>query len=91
MVADGRKQKAYVEKMSVASPTVHLESLMANLVISGYERDVASIDIGGAFLLSDIAEFILMKLDGEVVDVMCKANPSYGKFFAIEKKKNYYI
>ena len=36
VVADGRKQQRYIDKESVASPTVHLESLLTTLVIDGY-------------------------------------------------------
>ena len=86
--ADGRKRRKYVEKESVASPTVHLESLFATLAIDAREhRNVATVDVGGAFLLSKVMEFILVKMEGEEVDALVRANPQYGKYVTTERGK----
>ena len=57
-------------------------------MIDGYEgRDIATLDVGGAFLLAKISEFILVKIDGDAVKAMCDANPRYKKFMTIEHGK----
>ena len=88
VVADGRKQRRYIEKESVASPTVHLESLLTTLVIDAHEnRDVAILDVGGAFLLSKLSEFILIKVDDEDLVSLLGANPGYETYVNIEHGK----
>lgn len=88
MVADGRKQRIYTCKDEFASPTAQLESLIMTWVIDALEnRDTATADVGGAFLLSDITDFVLIKLDGEVVDIICEANPSYTEYVTNENNK----
>ena len=55
-------------------------------MIDAYEqRDVAILDVGGAFLLSKIAEFVLVKIDGGMLDIMCDANPRYKEFVTMER------
>ena len=42
------------------------------MVIDGYERrDVATCDLAGDFLIPDIDSFIVIKLDDDMVDIMC--------------------
>ena len=51
------------------------------------KRDVATADVEGAYLHADMPDFVLLKMTGEAVDIMCKVNPSYSKFVAIENGK----
>ena len=47
--ANGRRQRLYIRREDVSSPTVQLESLMATLLVDGYEkRAVATADVTGA-------------------------------------------
>ena len=88
MVVDGRRQRVHMSKDDVASPTYNLETLIMSWVIDGLEgRDVATEDVGGAFLLADITDFVLIKLDGEAVDIVVEANPSYQEYVMIENGK----
>jgi hypothetical protein len=50
-------------------------------------RDVATADVEGAYLHADIEEFVLLKLVGEAVDIMCQVNPKYEMFVVIENGK----
>jgi len=51
--ADGRKQRKYISKEEVSSPTVQLESLLLSLLIDASEnRSVATTDIVGAYLMA---------------------------------------
>ena len=82
--ADGRKQQKYRTKEEVRSPTVHLESLMLSLLLDAREdRDVATAEVVGAFLLADI----LIKITGDAVKIMCDANEKCKKFVTYERGK----
>ena len=67
-VADGRKQRMYIKKEDVASPTVKLESLILSLLIDAHEnRDVATVDVVGAYLIAGMKDHVIVKLTGESV------------------------
>ena len=69
-----------MNKDEVTFPTIHLESLILYMVIDRYEnRNVATCDVAGAFLIPDIDSFIIIKLDGDMVDIMCDENNRYKK------------
>ena len=64
---------------------MNLGSFLTTLVVNAHEqRDVAIPDVGGAFLLPKIAEFLLVKIDKEMLEIICEANPRYRKFVTIE-------
>ena len=85
VVADGRKQKMYVSKEESSSPTIQLESLMMSLMIDAKEnRDVATADIVGAYLLAEMQDKVIVKLKVTSVDVLCKANNKYKDFVIFE-------
>ena len=78
-----------MNKDEVTSPTIHLESLILSMVIDGHERrDVATCDVSRAFLILDINSFIIIKLDGNVVDMICETNDSQKKYVTYEYEKN---
>ena len=55
--ADGRKQREFISKEEASSPTVSTHALMATCLIDAIEgRDVATIDIPGAFLQAEMDE-----------------------------------
>ena len=86
--ADGRSQRGQYTKEQTASPTISTDALMLSLIIDAFEgRDVATADVVGAYLLADMDDFVLIKLTGDAVDIMCKANGKYESFVAIENNK----
>ena len=86
--ADGRKQRRYISKEEVASPTVQLHSLLLSLAIDAKEkRDVAIADVVGAYLLANMNDFVVIKVTGESTDVMCKVRPDYEDSVVIDKGK----
>ena len=91
--ADGRKQRRYINKDEVSSPTVHLESLMITLLIDAHEgRDIATADIVGAYLLAKLDDFVIVKITGPTVDIMCQVNEKFKCFITMEKgKKTLYL
>lgn len=53
-----------------------------------YERsDVATANIAGSFVIPNIDSFIVIKLDGNVVDIMCEANNKYINYVKYENDK----
>ena len=86
--ADGRKQRRYIDKSEVASPTIQLESLILSLMIDAREgRDVAIADVVGAYLLAHMGDYVVVKITGKEVDIMCKVSEEYEKHVGIENGK----
>lgn len=86
--ADGRKQRRYIRKEEVTSPTIQLESLMLTLLIDAYEnRDVATADVVGAYLMANMDDFVLVKVIGQSVEVMCEVDDNYKKIVTYERGK----
>jgi len=50
-------------------------------------RDVATANVDGAYLHAGMEDFVLLKLVGEAVDIMCQVNPKYENFVVIENGK----
>ena len=74
--ADGHKQQGKYEKEDVTSPTVALESVLLTSIIDAHEnRDVAVVDISGAFLQADQDEDVWVLFDGTLAELMVKMSP----------------
>jgi hypothetical protein len=85
--ADGRKQWLYTAKEDVSSPTVAIESvLFITSVIDAMEnRDVATVDVPGAFMQVNMDEVIHMRLEGMMAELLIKISPeTYGKYATTE-------
>eukprot|EP00978_Attheya_sp_CCMP212_P040600 scaffold223530_cov39-Attheya_sp.AAC.1 len=55
--ADGCKQRAYIQKEDASAPTVAIEAVMLSCAIYAKEgRNVATVDIPGAFLHADMED-----------------------------------
>ena len=75
-----------------SSPTIALESLMATLLIDAHEeRDVATFNIPEAYLHAKLLEdkFVLLKIEGPFVDIMCEVNPDTKKMSRLKVPKRY--
>lgn len=58
------------------------------MVIDAQEgRDIVVVDVAGAYLLSEMPDYVLVKVMGESVDIMCQVSPEYKKFVTMEKGK----
>ena len=78
--ANGSTQRAYVPREEASSPTLSLEALLSMFIIFGHEqRSTAVFDVPGAYLHADLppAKFVLLKITGEFVDIMCEVNPEF--------------
>ena len=87
--ADGRKQRDYINKEEASSPTVAIESVMISCTIDAKEkRDVATIDIPGAFMQADMEDIVHMKLEGTMAELLVKIDPElYRKYIQVENGK----
>ena len=80
-VADGRPQHVFYTKEETSSPTVTPESVLLSALIDAVEdQHVVVADVTGAYLNADMDDFVLIRLSGEDVDMMCNANPAYEDF-----------
>jgi len=79
--ANGKKQRRYIKKETISSPTVQLESLILTLVVAAFEkRDVATADVPGAYLCAKMTDFVLVKLRDQSVEILCSCNREYEKY-----------
>eukprot|EP00957_Ditylum_brightwellii_P084697 6439847-Ditylum_brightwellii.AAC.1 len=63
--ADRRKQRTYTPKDDASAPTVATEALMLSCIIDVMEgRDVATVDIPGAFMQAEMDDAVHMKIEG---------------------------
>ena len=78
--SDGSAQRRLYTTEETASTTISNDALLMTMLIDAWEdRDVATADVGGAYLHADMDEYMLLKLDGVSMEIMCKMNPMYKK------------
>ena len=82
--ADGRKQRDELGKDDVSSPTVATESVLLSCTIDAHEkRDVAVVDVPGAFLQADMEDTVHMRLDGAMAELLIRLDPKlYNQYVA---------
>ena len=69
--ADGRKQRAYIAKEEATAPTVSTEAVFLTAIIDALEnREVAVLDVPGAFMQADIDELVHVRFTGEMVNML---------------------
>ena len=89
VVVDGCRKRKYVQREDTASPTINLESLlMLQIMEASEDRDVATADIVGSYLLADIKDKVLVKLTGRSIKIICKANERYKNYITTERGKD---
>ena len=85
-VADGQPQCTLYTKDETSSPTTAPESVLLTAMIDAVEdQHVVVADITGAYLNANMDDFVLIRLSGDNVDMMCNANPTYEQFVTNEK------
>jgi hypothetical protein len=87
--ADGRKQREGYTKSDATSPTVSLEVVILTATKDAFEgRDVAIVDVPGAFLTADSDEVVYMCIRGKMCELMVKTAPEiYHKYVFIENNE----
>jgi hypothetical protein len=80
LVAGGHLQP-HDESVIRASPTVHHNSFMlTSLIAADPSRNVASVDVTGAYLLVDMTSDVYMTLQRSLADIMISLDPTYSDF-----------
>jgi hypothetical protein len=88
---DGIKQRDTISKEEASAPTVAIESVMLSATIDvTEERDVATVDIPGAFMQAYIDEVVHVKFEGEIAEMLVKMDPKmYCKYVKAEHGKQF--
>ena len=90
-VAGGNKQREFLSKEEVSSPTVATESVLLTCIIEADEgRDVATIDIPNAFIQTRIEhekDMAIIKIRGILVDMLVDIAPDVYKPYVTTDKK----
>ena len=92
--ADGRPQRLYTHKHDSTSPTASLAGLIMTCIIDAYEqRDVATVDIPGAFLQTKQPkdEVVHVVLDGRMAELLAKISPETYQKYVHHKRGQAYI
>jgi hypothetical protein len=86
--ADGSKQREHIPKEEATAPTVTSDAIFIQSIIFAHEgRDVATCDISGAFLQADNLDYVLMRLDGVLAELMVTIAPNiYCKYITTNAK-----
>ncbi len=87
--ANGSVQRDHIAKEEAASPTVALESVFVTAAIDAREnREVVTINIRGAFLHATNNDYVAMRMNGMLAELMAKTDPKlYRKNLTDEKGK----
>jgi hypothetical protein len=60
---------------------------MSILIDESEHRDIATADVAGVYLHADMEDFTLLRMDGELVDIMCSVCQEYSRFVVYEHGK----
>lgn len=86
--AGGRPQRDYMSKKETSLPTVETEALLLTCTVDAV-RDVATCDIPGAFMQSNMKGKIVMKLEGVMAEAILKIEPKqYSQYTVKENGKD---
>ena len=91
--ADGCAQRKYIGQEQSSSPTVSTEALLLSCLIDAFEgRDVATVDLPGAFLQTEIDDLVYIRLRGDVALQLVNTNPKkYKQFLKYNSRDKPYI
>jgi hypothetical protein len=86
--SDGRKQQDHIAKEEATAPTVSADAIFLHGTIFAHERrDFATCDIPGALLQADNPDYVLMRLDGILTELMVSIAPNiYCKYITVNAK-----
>ena len=87
--ADGRKQRAWIDPEDATAPTVSTEAVLMTAVIDAMERrEVAVVDIPGAFMQADMDEEVFVRFQGRMAEILLEIDPKlYGPYVTYERKE----
>ena len=75
---DRRQQQSYISKEVSAPPTCSNDALMLVLIQAAHEgRKIHTNNVRGACLHAEMDYFEVIKLQGQIVDILCEMKPEY--------------
>ena len=78
---DGRSQQSYINKEELASPTCLNDVLIFVLIQTAHEgRKTHTMDVCGVYLHAEMDDLMVIKLQGQIVDILFKMKPENKKF-----------
>jgi hypothetical protein len=85
--ADGRPQRQYISKEDASSPTIATESVFLTALIDAQEgREVAVVDIPGAFMQVDMDEETFVRITGKMAELLLEIDEAmYSPHLTTEK------
>ncbi len=85
--ANGSVQRKHVAKEEAGVPTVALNSVFVTATVDAKDKQkVVTIDIPGAFLHANNEDYVIMKMNGLLAELMVKTDPKiHQKYLTIEK------
>jgi hypothetical protein len=90
-VARGNKQRDYISKEDVSSPTITTEAILLLCIIDAEEdRDVTIINIPNALMriqVEDKEDMVIIKICGFLVDILVQIAPDVYKSYIMTDKK----
>ena len=85
---NGRKQCLYKSKEEMSSPTIWVESLFLSSMIDAKEnRKVMTCDIPSAFMQANIYEQLILKFDGDLVELLVQVDPMHQLYITYEGRQ----
>ena len=61
---------------------------MISMVVAAYKNSKhATCDVTSAYLHAVMDDFVAIKIQGQIVDILCAKNPSYEEFVVMENGK----
>jgi hypothetical protein len=88
--ADGRKQRQWTAKSDSSSPTISTQAMFLTAVVDALEgRDVATVDVAGAFMQVDMdGEIVHVRFTGTMVEKLLEIDPEmYQPYVVYEGKE----
>ena len=94
--ANGSTQRQYITKDEATSPTVsHEVTIITGVIEAKQQCDIMTTDIPNAFVQTDIdqsGEKIIMKIRGELVDILVEESPKiYSTMLSKKKVRAYFM
>ena len=84
---DGRKQRGYITKEESTTPMVSTEAVFLTAVIDALEgREVAVLDVPGAFMQADIDQLVHVRFTGEMVNMLLQIDSEMYKDYVMVER-----
>ena len=85
--ADGRKQRGKIPHEDTTSPTMSTEAVFLTAMIDALEdRDIAVIDIPGAFMQADMDDEVIIRFKGKMTELLIEVDEALYRPYAVMER-----